>query len=132
MFWSLDNSQYKVLLEDSVRFITKANVITKNDLVFVEITKNEILFDDKFGGKQKPISNTMKMSSNEYREFLASLSSSANKMQSYLNNKIFPAKFPYHPDELITNLQFSDKSMHLFFEIEDNMAGLMENDFCKK
>ena len=66
------------------------------------------MIDNKFGGKQKPVRNTMKMSNNEYREFLSQLGSSAEKMKTWLNNDIFKngAQFPYHPDEFITNIQF--------------------------
>jgi hypothetical protein len=73
MRWFLDLLGSKELLYDEVRFITKAKVSTNNDVAWIEILKNEILIDDKFGGKQKPIRNTMKMTNNEYREFLSQL-----------------------------------------------------------
>ena len=62
--------------------------------------------DSKFGGKSKPIANTMKMTNNEYREFLSQLGSSTGKMKTWLNNDIFKngAQLPYHPDEFITNV----------------------------
>jgi len=106
MNWSLDLAKSKSLLKDEVRFITSANVNTKNDIAFIEIFKNEILMDSKFGGRQSPLSNTMKMTNNEYREYLSQLGSSAGKMKNWLNNDIFKngAQFPYHPDEFITNI----------------------------
>jgi hypothetical protein len=73
MRWFLDLLGSKELMYDEVRFISKANVATNNDMAMINVLKNEILMDDKFGGKQKPIRNTMKMSNNEYREFLFSL-----------------------------------------------------------
>jgi len=106
MNWSLDLAKSTSLLKDEVRFITSANVNTKNDIAFIEIFKNEILMDSKFGGRQSPLSNTMKMTNNEYREYLSQLGSSAGKMKNWLNNDIFKngAQFPYHPDEFITNI----------------------------
>jgi len=91
---------------DEVRFISQANVNTTNDIAFIEILKNEILMDGKFGGRQKPIRDTLKMTNNEYREYLSQLGSSASKMMTWLNNDVFKngAKFPYHPDEFITNI----------------------------
>ena len=106
MNWSLDLLKSTSLLKDEVRFITSANVNTKNDAAFIEIFKNEILMDSKFGGRQSPLNNTMKMTNNEYREYLSQLGSSAGKMKNWLNNDIFKngAQFPYHPDEFITNI----------------------------
>ena len=71
MNWSLDLLGPKSLLQDEVRFTSSANVKTKNDIAWIEVLKNEILMDSKFGGRQKPLKNTMKMTNNEYREFLS-------------------------------------------------------------
>ena len=49
-------------------------------------------------------------------------------MQLWLNTDVFKGgvKFPYRPDEFITNIQFSDKSAHMMFEIEAQMEELLE------
>ena len=52
MNWSLDLLGSKSLLQDEVRFTSSANVKTKNDIAWIEILKNEILMDSKFGGRQ--------------------------------------------------------------------------------
>ena len=108
MSWSLDLLGSHELLSDEVRFISQGNVKTENDIAYIEILKNEILMDNKFGGKSKPLSNTMKMTSNEYREFLSQLASSANHFMKWSNQAIFAdgARFPYHPDEFNTEIKF--------------------------
>ena len=119
----------KTLLKDEIRFVSSANVKTANDIAYIEILKNEILMDNKFGGKSKPLENTMKMTNNEYREFLSQIASSAGKFKTWSNAAIFSkgARFPYHPDEFMTEIKFQDKSVHVLFELEENMTSLMEN-----
>jgi len=113
---------------DEVRFITAANLGTSNDDVYVRVQKHEMNLDSKFGGRSLPIRNNMKMTTNEYREFLTHLGSSAEIMKNWLNSDIFHVgvKFPYRPDEFITEVRFDDKSMHIMFAIKEDMTSFLE------
>jgi len=44
MEWYIDKRD-TLVLADSIRFITQANVNTTNDVAFIEIIKHEILMD---------------------------------------------------------------------------------------
>lgn len=100
--------------------ITSFNMETHNDIVNITVTDNKIKMDAQFGGRQAPIRNNVKMLNNEYREYLTQFGFSAFQMQHWLNNDIFKGgvKFPYRPDEFITNIAFSDKAAHMMFVIE--------------
>ncbi len=60
MSWSTDLLGSKELMYDEIRFISSANVETKNDMAFITILKNEILMDSAFGGRQNAIRSTLK------------------------------------------------------------------------
>ena len=49
-------------------------------------------------------------------------------MKYWMNDVVLNSgvKFPYKPEEFITDLKFSDKAAHLFFELEDQMTGLLK------
>lgn len=38
-------------------------------------------------------------------------------------------KFPYHPDELLTNVQFAEGSMHVMMEAEQKLETFLEDEF---
>lgn len=128
MSWSTDLLGSKELMYDEIRFISSANVETKNDMAFITILKNEILMDSAFGGRQNAIRSTLKQTNNEYREYLSQLEAAAVNMKSWLNTSVFNggAQFPYHPDEFITEIKFLEKSVHVMFELEEGMTGMME------
>lgn len=74
---------------DEVRFISSGNLETKNDIAFITVLKNEILMDSAFGGRQNAIRSTIKMTNNEYREYLSQLGAAAGKMKNWLNTDVF-------------------------------------------
>lgn len=102
------NHGARELLYDEVRFVTAANLGTSNDQVYIKVLKHEMNLDNKSGGRSLPIRNIMKMTKNEYREFLAQLGSSAKSMKDWLNSDVFHVgvKFPYRPDEFLTDFRF--------------------------
>ena len=84
--------------------------------------------DSKFGGRSLPIRNNMKMTRNEYREFLAHLGAAAATMKNWMNSDVFHVgvKFPYRPDEFLTEVRFQEKSVHILFELEEDMTSFLE------
>lgn len=65
--------------------VTSANLQTKNDLVLMKILKNEMILDNKFGGRQSPLRNTVKMTSHGYLQFLTDFEKSAENMKNWMN-----------------------------------------------
>ena len=78
-----------------------------------------------------PVEDSLKMTRNDYRNFISSLGSSARYWKNWMNNYVFKdgVRFPYHPDEFLTDLRFQEKSAHMFFEIKDGMTDLLKKDF---
>ena len=126
-----DDTKSTELLYDEVRFTTAANIKTENDIVHIDVLTNKINIENKFGGRQLPIRNGMNMSKNEYREFISTLGFSARYWKDWINQSVFKGGvwFPYKPDEFLTDLKFQEKSAHLFFELEPEIASLLEKDF---
>ena len=122
------NHGARELLYDEVRFTTAANLGTSNDDVHIRVQKHEMNLDSKFGGRSLPIRNNMKMTRNEYREFLAHLGAAAATMKNWMNSDIFHVgvKFPYRPDEFLTEVRFQEKSVHILFELEEDMTSFLE------
>lgn len=65
--------------------VTSANLQTKNDLVLMKILKNEMILDNKFGGRQSPLRNTVQMTSHGYLQFLTDFEKSAENMKNWMN-----------------------------------------------
>jgi hypothetical protein len=126
--WYTDLLGSPELLYDEIRMVTAFNMETHNDVVNITITDNKIKMDAQFGGRQAPVRNNIKMLNNEYREFLTQYGYSAFQMMHWMNNDIFKGgvKFPYRPDEFITNIAFADKTAHMMFVIEPQMEELLE------
>ena len=72
-------------------------------------------------GRTAPLRNKLKMTKNEYREFVSTLGFSSKYFKNWMNNVVFKggAKFPYHPDEFLTKIKIGDNYGVIFFEIED-------------
>lgn len=126
-----DDAKSTELLYDEVHFTTAANINTENDIVHIAVQSNKINIENKFGGRQLPIRNGMDLSKNEYREFISTLGFSARYWKDWINQSVFKGgvRFPYKPNEFLTDLKFQAKSAHLFFELEPEIANLLEKDF---
>ena len=72
----------------------------------------------------------MNMTKNEYREFISTLGFSAKYFRDYVNQYIFKdgTRLPYSLKEFKTDVKFQDKSMHMFFEIEQEFAEMFEKN----
>ena len=119
------------MIYDEIRFITSADISTNHDLVMIKVLEHKVNIDNKFSGKQLPVRNKMNISKNEYREFLHTLGFSAKYFKNWINESVFKGKtrFPYKPEEFLTKLKFANKSVHLFFEIENEFLQLLQKDF---
>jgi len=51
-------------------------------------------------------------------------------MMKYIQEHIKTGvKFPYKPDEFLTDFKFKEGSMHIMLDVEQKMADLLERDF---
>lgn len=88
--------------------VTSAKVKSEDDRVFVTLLKNKLFIDNQFGQSTEPKRNGLKLTSNEYREFISSFGFFQNYLKKWFNNVYFKngLDFPYNPDELYTTLEF--------------------------
>jgi hypothetical protein len=68
--------------------ITSADMSTLNDVVNLNVLDHKLNIDNKFSGKQAPVRNQMKMTTNEYREFIASLGFSMKYFKTWINTDV--------------------------------------------
>merc|ERR1719163_855948 len=107
------------------------NVRAEDDIVFIDILKNKLDIDNKYGQKEAPMRNGMNLTPNEYREFISSFGFFQNYLKKWFNNVYFKngLSFPYNPRELYTSLDFQEKQLHVMIEVEGEMGEFMEDEF---
>lgn len=91
----------KEYLYDEIKFVTSIDLSTNNDdIAQVKMLDHKINRDNAFSGRQLPIRNKMKMTKNEYREFLTTLGFSAKYFKDWLNKDVFKdgLNLPYRLD----------------------------------
>lgn len=69
---SLDVPDAPELIYDELKMVTSAKVRAEDDVVFVNLLKNKLFIDNQYGQSTAPMRNGMKMTANEYREFISS------------------------------------------------------------
>jgi len=67
----IDKPATKEYLADEIHMVTTANLKTKNDRMFIDLKEHKLEVDTHNQNKRLPDRNNMKMTTNEYREFLA-------------------------------------------------------------
>ena len=76
--------------------------------------------------------NKLKMTQNEYREFLSSFGMSANQFKKYMNDvyMIDGLRFgTMTPDELDLSLVFLDKQVNFNINVNEEFEELLEEEF---
>jgi len=106
--FSLDTMGAKELLYDEVKMISSMNMKAKDDILFITLLNHKLNVNNKFGQKNVPMRNSMKLTSNEYREFLSTFGFSSNYMKKWLNDVVFRngVRFPYNMKEIYTTIKF--------------------------
>ncbi len=102
--------------------VTALKLETDNDVVYITIVKNKLNYDPRYGQKTQPMRNNLKITSNEYKDFISTLGFFLDWMRTFINEVYFKYGliFPFNPDEIITSLSFSENQMHILLDIEDN------------
>jgi len=131
--FSLDQAKPKELLYDELKMVTSFNTKIDNDVAFITILNNKLDLPKK-SSKTEPIRNSMKMSKNEYREFLSTFGFTMNFMKKWMNDVTLRGgvKLPYTMEEVYTSIDFSTKAAHIFLEVEDKADQALERGFWDK
>jgi hypothetical protein len=99
------------LIYDELKMVTSAKVRADDDIVYITLLKNKLFIDNQYGQSTEPMRNGMKMTANEYREFISSFGFFQNYLKKWFNNVYFKngIGFPYNPRQLYTTLEFQEK-----------------------
>jgi hypothetical protein len=110
--------------------VTSFDMNWKDDIAFVTILNNKLDFS-KVKGKTAPIRNSMKITKNEYRQFLTTFGFTMNFMKKWMNDVTLRGgvALPYSMDEIYTTIDFQTKSAHIFLEVEDRADIALERNF---
>ena len=79
----------------------------------------------------KPITSSLDISEQEYREFLSNVGFAMNDMKSWLNKEVFMfgLPFPYKMDEIDTQITFAKGIMHISSEIKENLVDFLDEEY---
>jgi hypothetical protein len=105
---SQDDAKSKELFYDELNFVTSLDLSTDDDdIAKVKILENKLNIENKFAGRQLPIRNSMKMTKNEYREFISTLGFSAKYFRDWINASVFKdgIALPYNLSEFKTDIK---------------------------
>jgi hypothetical protein len=106
--FSLDQSDALELFYDELDMVTSLNLEAENDLLQIEIQNHKMVNDNKFGAKFAPKRNAMKMTHNEYREFMSEFQIWMNYVKDWMNDVKLKngVLFPYGVEELNSKVSF--------------------------
>ena len=126
----LDDAKQTELLYDELKMVTSFNVKFDNDVAFITILNNKLDLPKK-SKKKEPVRNAMKMTNNEYREFLSTFGFTMNFMKKWMNDVTLRGgvNLPYSMEEIYTSIDFSTKAAHIFLEVEDKADKALERGF---
>ena len=129
--FSLDQKDGLELFYDELNMVTSLNLEAENDLLQIEIQNHKLVNDNKFGAKTAPKRNAMKMTQNEYREFMSEFQIWMNYVKDWMNDVKLKkgVLFPYGVDEFNSKVSFQPKSMHILLEVEQDAAEFLEEEF---
>lgn len=94
------------LFFDQFRFAVEADMRVLDDLMFIELTKFEIL-PSKYGTKQYPHRNDMQMSASDYHQFLLQVASTCREQMNHIND-VFRngVAYPFNEPEFKQTVEF--------------------------
>lgn len=83
------DGKLKDLLYDELRIVTAFSVKTEQDILYVEMLSHKLDNKNKYAQSAFPVKDYMKISENEYREFLSTFGFMLNKQKDWLNDHVF-------------------------------------------
>uniref|UniRef100_A0A7S3CRX8 Uncharacterized protein n=1 Tax=Strombidium rassoulzadegani TaxID=1082188 RepID=A0A7S3CRX8_9SPIT len=133
MHFSISEAKAKApeLIYDEIRVLLTLNLETSNDILFPYIEELKLDINQKYGQRSQPIRNDMKLSENEYKEFISTLGFTLNYVKKWLNDVHFRdgVKFPYGMNEFDSTVSFLPKQMHIMIEVEEQAEEFFEDEF---
>ena len=101
---------------DELHMVTTMQLTTDNDIMNFKIIKHKLDVMNKYSETEYPVRNEVSISTNEYREFLASFEMTMEKVKNWLNQNVLRngIHFPYAVDEIKTDFKFQEGSAHIF------------------
>jgi len=132
--FALDTKDAVELFYDELTMMTSLNLQADNDILYFDIQNHKLVNDNKFGAKSAPKRNSMKMTENEYREFMSEFQIWMNYVKDWMNDVKLKngTLFPYGVDEFKSSVSFKPKSMHVLLEVEKDAAEFLEEEFDDK
>jgi hypothetical protein len=110
------------LIYDCIVMSTAANIRAENEVMHIDLIEHKVNLNTDGANRDAPKRNSMKLTVNEYREFLEDFSFTASEFKKWLNDVVLRGdrvKFPYKVQEFQTSLKFEDSKMHLLIDVED-------------
>ena len=132
--FTLDQKDSLDLFYDELSMITSLNLEADNDVLYINIQNHKMVNDNKFGAKSAPKRNAMKMTENEYREFMSEFQIWMNYVKDWMNDVKLKKGciFPYGVYEFKSTVSFKPKSMHILLEAGKDAAEFLEEEFDSK
>lgn len=98
------------LIYDEIRMVSAANVQMKDDVVFINLIENKVDIDNRYGQKETPMRNGMKLTPTEYKELISNYAFFGSYAKKWMNNVYFKngIQMPYNPKEIYTSLAFKE------------------------
>lgn len=91
---------------------------------------------NKYAQQAYPVKDDMKITENEYREFLSTFGFYLNKQKDWLNDHVLNngrgVHLPMGTDEIKLQLGFQEKSLHIFVEIMKDAGEWLETEWWDK
>ena len=118
------------LLYDEITMVTALDLESKNDVLFIKVINNKISSTNS-ERKKMPLRNSMNITEADYREFMSTMGFTTNYMKKWLNEVVFRPglKMPFKMDELETEIQFQDKSLHIMLAVKEDAARYFEKTY---
>ena len=112
--------------------VSSAKFSVVNDRVSIEILNHKIFVEgDVYRQKTEPIRNGIGLSKSEFRQWVADFAKFNNWVKKMLNNDFLKngLPMPYTSNELLTNLEFQERQMHVMIEVGDHLDQYIEDVF---
>lgn len=126
----LGDASPREVLYDEFPMITSLFASIDRDVLFPNIVALKLNLAKKFT-KIKPQRSSMDFTETEYQKFIQTVALTLDEIKNILNDSVMMdgIEFPYTVDELYTTVQFMERSMHIFLEVEENAAEFFEEEF---
>lgn len=134
MSWFIDGEDQPELFYDELVMQAAADIRAESEVLHVDLKEMKLNLDHGGQNRDVPHRNGIKMTANEYREFLEDFSFTMSEYRKWLNDVVLrgdKVTFPYHLDEFETSLNFQKQKLHVMIGVEDLAYKYLEEAFWK-